>query len=347
MSTRVAISLPSGSGFGWGVCGDSLREHLPSYFERQVQDGTPLVVEQPMIHAVQGTNMMPLSMTEWSSRRNVGLCFIEESELVRHFIPNAKRFFDHLCAGSSWCEEMLRDAGLKNVSTSIQGVDANFFCPATTSSAQRKFTIFSGGKAEWRKGTDVAMKLIGVMMQRHKDVHAVGNWHNPWEHSLNTMKWERGILGALTDAGVDFKRLSGPIDKSIKHTDTLQMYRQCDVGVFPNRVEGGTNMVMCEFMSCGKPVVSTADHGHRDVIRAESVFTSCVSRSLVSVAHLGAELIPIARYWEPSFEDMLARLELAYQHRDQLQAEGMRNRQHVKQFTWQACADSLVEACKL
>lgn len=343
---RVAISLPTGDGFGWGVCGDHLREHLPSYFERTQSDGTPLVVDLPMIHAIQGTNMMPLSMNEWSSVKNVGLCFIEESELVRRYVPNALRYFDHVCAGSTWCADILREAGLKTVSVAIQGVDTAYFCPGDPPPPSDRFTIFSGGKAEWRKGTDIAIKAIGVMMQRHKDVYAVGAWHNPWKHTQDTLRWERGIIGALVDAKIDTRRLLGPIDKATSHRDTLALYRQCDVGLFPNRVEGGTNMVMCEFMACGKPVVATAEHGHLDVVRPDSWFSIKDADMRVSAHADGTSVIPIAKYWEADLDEVVEALEMAYRNRGIFELDGKWNRQHVSQFTWDGCAQSLLEACK-
>jgi len=41
--------------------------------------------------------------------------------------------------------------------------------------------------------------------------------------------------------------------------------RNTDFGVFPNRCEGGTNLVLMEYASCGRPVVANFHTGHRDV----------------------------------------------------------------------------------
>ncbi len=351
---NIAVSLPTGDGFGWGVCGDRLRREFHSFRERpeSARDGTPMVFTAPMLHAIQGTNMLPLSLTEWSSSRNIGLCFIEESELVKRFIPNARRYFDQICAGSTWNAHVLRDAGLNNVSVAIQGVDTDYFVPGEASRADR-FVIFSGGKMEWRKGTDIAMKAIGVMMQRHADVYAVAAWHNQWPHSLNTMqasqliKWDGSMDHAIDEAGIDRARLSGPVGDSVKHLDTLPLYQQCDIGLFPNRVEGGTNMVMCEFMACGKPVISMRQHGHADVIRRYGPFTLRFGdERITAVMGANSQVIPVAKYWEVGLEEVLAVLEAAYNRRDSLTDDGSRNRETVKQFTWSRCASTLLDACR-
>ena len=43
--------------------------------------------------------------------------------------------------------------------------------------------------------------------------------------------------------------------------------RRADVALFPNRCEGGTNLVAMEAAAVGVPVVLSANTGHLDVIR--------------------------------------------------------------------------------
>lgn len=309
-----------------------------------------MIFSEPMIQAIRGTSMLPVSMTEWSRTRNVGLCFIEESELVKRYIDNARRYFDHVCGGSTWNAQILRESGLESVSSSIQGVDIDYFKPGPDP-RNDVFYIFSGGKMEWRKGTDIAMKAIGIMMQRHSDVYAVTAWHNPWKQSLDTMaaspllKWDGDPLHAIDEAGIDRSRLLGPLSSSLSNANMLPLYQKCHVGVFPNRVEGGTNMVMCEFMACGKPVVAMRQHGHADVVR-ESRFNLRQTKELVSAKRLPTgELIPVARYWEPDVDEVVSTLEYAYKSREVARNEGLHNREAMKPFTWENTAKSLLKAC--
>ena len=45
------------------------------------------------------------------------------------------------------------------------------------------------------------------------------------------------------------------------------VYRECDVALFPNRAEGGTNLVAMECLACGVPTILSDNTGHRDLLR--------------------------------------------------------------------------------
>ena len=54
--------------------------------------------------------------------------------------------------------------------------------------------------------------------------------------------------------GLDAKRI-----KTYELVPSYQLrgiYGCTDIGIFPNRCEGGTNLVMMEYMACGKPVIA-------------------------------------------------------------------------------------------
>jgi len=46
-----------------------------------------------------------------------------------------------------------------------------------------------------------------------------------------------------------------------------RVYRNSDVGLFPNRCEGGANLVLMEYMACGKPVVTVDTTGQGGAAR--------------------------------------------------------------------------------
>ena len=45
------------------------------------------------------------------------------------------------------------------------------------------------------------------------------------------------------------------------------LLKQSDLAVFPNRCEGGTNLVAMEAIACGIPTVLSANSGHLDLMR--------------------------------------------------------------------------------
>jgi glycosyltransferase involved in cell wall biosynthesis len=50
------------------------------------------------------------------------------------------------------------------------------------------------------------------------------------------------------------------------------LLREVDCAVFPNRCEGGTNLVAMECMACGVPTILSANTGHLDLIQDDTVF---------------------------------------------------------------------------
>lgn len=356
----IALSLPVGDNHGWGICGSAIRRVLGegNYLDLSNQNPQisdyPVVTRLPMLHTIQGTNLLPSDLTRHSATRNVGLCFIEESELVKKYVPNGLRWFDHIITGSTWCTQVLLEAGLPNVSTALQGVDTQVFKPRTPADDEySNFVIFTGGKMEFRKGTDVAMKAIGIMMQEHGDVVAVAAWFNPWRESRATMaqsqviSWDGNLESTLTLAGIDRTRLLGPVDQPITHAEMAGLYYRSHIGLFPNRVEAGTNLVMSEFMACGKPVIAMCEHGHMDVVNPDSVFTLEKNDTRISAVKRGDLVQPVAKYWEPDLDEVVFNLEYAYQRWEM--GEGLwdaPNRARMLEMTWSGCVESILEACE-
>ena len=61
---------------------------------------------------------------------------------------------------------------------------------------------------------------------------------------------------------------------SIRNHQMARVLREVDVAVFPNRCEGGTNLVAMECMACGIPTILSNNTGHKDLVA-----DGCVHRS--------------------------------------------------------------------
>src|SRR5262249_4679545 len=103
-----------------------------------------------------------------------------------------------------------------------------------------------------------------------------------------------------------------------------------DVGLFPNRCEGGTNLVMMEYMACGKPVIASNSTGHRDILTDDNSLPLKALRS-VAVMHEGRRY---AMWDDPDLDETVQQLEWAYQHREALKPMGVAAGQHLARFTW-------------
>jgi glycosyltransferase involved in cell wall biosynthesis len=282
-------------------------------------------------------------------RPTVGYAVLEETCLTEAWLENGRRNYDMLAAGSSWCAQILQQQGLDNVVTVIQGIDPDLFFPRP----ERKllpdhFLVFSGGKLELRKGQDIVIRAYKVLQDRHADVVLTTAWHNTWERTWNTMaqspyiRFEPGpgesrdprsrIQKVLADNGIDLERVI--IVGRRPNQSMGRIYRNTDVGLFPNRCEGGTNLVLMEYMACGKPVIAAATTGHADIVNPRNALLIQPRGEITVLQDDG----PAAVWPAPDLDETIAHLEWAYQNRDKLASVGTCAGQDLAAFTWRRSA---------
>jgi glycosyltransferase involved in cell wall biosynthesis len=194
-------------------------------------------------------------VTDLAPGRN-GVIFFEKP-FSREAIRRAKEF-DVIVAGSTWNADLLKSYGCTNVVTSFQGVDTSIFCPSPAPPPRLfgdRFVIFSGGKAEPRKGQDLVLKAFRAFVSRHPDALLVTAWASPWQGLARGMDLD---MSGLEDKIIDIR--------SVPNWQMPAIYRACDVALFPNRSEGGTNLVAMEAIACGVPAIVSRNTGHIDLI---------------------------------------------------------------------------------
>jgi glycosyltransferase involved in cell wall biosynthesis len=299
-----------------------------------------------MFHlATGGASFLPFNREVWSWKRNVGYAFIEFPRQSVSFLPDARRYYDYIIAGSSWCEHELQTMGLTDVSHAIQGIDFGIFHPqpGVNPKDDGKFYIFSGGKAEYRKGTDIVIAAFKILSQKYRDMHLIAAWGNHWIDTMNSLSfskhikwvpsvgttWKQRIQANLTFSGIMNDRYT--LVDFVPNFEMAKIYRSCHLGVFPNRCEAGTNMVLTEAMACGLPVVATATTGHSDIINPGTAF--CYVESAEDENG----------FFDPNLDSLIAEIERAYQHRNRAEAIGVKGAQFVRQFTWERCAKDMLE----
>lgn len=236
----------------------------------------------------------------WGTR-NVGLLFAETNDWSERDLEALGRF-DAILAGSSWCGHAVEGAAarydrrLPPVDVFRQGIDPSLFFPPTavnlqTTEAPPRFKIFSGGKLEWRKGHDIVIEAFKRFkrIQPEARPQLVVAWVNPWQRSLATIHAAQYTHSApnitvqqerrsTTDIAHDALAIEEWLAANgIPATDVLSLptlphqalpgvLRQVDVALFPNRVEGGTNLVAMEAIASAVPTVLSANSGHLDLI---------------------------------------------------------------------------------
>lgn len=340
-----------GNTFGWGVCNRYLIAELSKLTEL-----TALTEKHPLWHAqdLPGTYFTPLGNHELvptapgRGRRNLGYTFFEMEPNTRS-IENARRF-DVIFGGSSWCVERMKAHGIENAVPLVQGVDGQIFHPRTFPRNDGRFAIFSGGKLELRKGQDLVLRAFAILHRKYSDLVLVTAWFNHWPEGMATMRHSRHIrfepvAGSWTEQMNHLYRLNGVDPRRVITLPLLgqqgmaDVYNQTDVGVFPNRCEGGTNLVLMEYMACGRPAIVANGTGHRDIVTEVNALRL---QQLRPLNYEGAGKEIISRWVEPSLDEIIARLEFAYQNRDAAAKLGARGAEDMKHWTWERAARTVL-----
>jgi glycosyltransferase involved in cell wall biosynthesis len=283
-------------------------------------------------------------------RQNFGYTFFE-NELTPHSLENAKRY-DLILGGSSWCRDRLVERGISNCGVLIQGIDPNLFYPFEEQREEsERFVVFSGGKFELRKGQDLVLKAVKILQDKYPDIWLVNCWYNIWPESMRLMthsphirfqihpgSWQDLMGRTYAANGLDPERI---VTCDLMPPDLQrELYRNTDIGVFPNRCEGGTNLVLMEYMACAKPVIASHTSGHTDVVNEENALLLKQQRDYTIV---DPDRKPFARWQESSVDELVAQIEHAYHHRDDTRRRGQKAGKDMQGFTWKRSAERLIE----
>jgi glycosyltransferase involved in cell wall biosynthesis len=345
-----------GAGFGWGVCNERLFQELQQRIAVEfIPLGGPLWKNQrlpgPLYNPIHNEMMQPLSPAK--GRKNYGYTFFENL-LTADSLKNS-RYFDFIFAGSTWNVELLRAAGIGPVALLLQGVNHQIFSPGPERPNDDRFYIFSGGKFELRKGQDLVLRAFQILQQRHADVVLITAWYNHWPGSVETMRsspyikftsqagsWPAFIAELCTINGIDPSGVRAlPL---LSHEKLASIYRKTHVGVFPNRCEGGTNLVLMEYMACGKPAIAGNWTGHTDVVTENN---AVLLQDKTEFSVQDHDRASVALWYDVSLEELVEKLEWAYHHRDVLEEKGRQAAADMQSFTWGRAAETLLQHIEL
>jgi glycosyltransferase involved in cell wall biosynthesis len=278
-----------------------------------------------------------------AGERTVGVTFFQDPKLTREAVERA-RAYPVMVTGSSWNAEVLRAYDVPGVRVILQGIDPTLFHPAPrTGLYPDRFLVFSGGKLERRKGQDIVMAAFARFAQRHADALLVTAWDSPWPGAARDLDASGLAAPTVWNAGgerVDVRgwaQANGVAPGQVVDLGAVPnallppVQREMDVALFPNRAEGGTNLVAMEAMACGVPAILSRNTGHLDLIAAGNCLTLDTQRPLAgSEAGWG----DVAGWGESDVEEAVAALERAYQDRDAARAVGARGAATLARLTW-------------
>jgi len=300
----------------------------------------------PVLQAITDETLQPW-LINLKSNFTVGYTFFEMNVLSAQNVRTGRDYFDVIATGSTWCTAVLKNHGLDKVTTIIQGIDPQLFNPAHAEKEifKDRFVVFSGGKFELRKGLDIVIKAYKVLQDRHPDVMLINAWYNPWPFSMQTMAtspyikcsitgtdYIQAIDKILTDNDIDLSRVITVMPR--QNAQMARLYKNTDVGLFPNRCEGGTNLVLMEYMACGKPVIASFSSGHRDILTPSNSILIKTMKPL----NIKSKGVLQAVWDDPDLDETIDHLEAAYQNRDTLKLIGEQAGADLEQLTWKNTA---------
>ncbi len=280
----------------------------------------------------------------------IGVVFIEHATLS----PEAHQRANEMAliiAGSRWNEQVLRANNICATTTVPQGVDTALFHPGPrTGQFRDRFVIFSGGKLEFRKGQDLVVRAFNAFHQRHPEALLITAWGNNWE-------WRDGVMEQLSNTAPMQPGPDGQVDTArwavdngvpshaliaLGRTPNIAMahvLREVDVAVFPNRCEGGTNLVAMECMASGVPVILSANTGHLDLLEPGGTALSLDHQDPVNYPDAD-----IAGWGESSVDEILDRLEQVWTDRQAARIIADRAANFMATMTWKHQTDRLMRA---
>ncbi|MBF0108371.1 MAG: glycosyltransferase family 4 protein [Magnetococcales bacterium] len=277
----------------------------------------------------------------------VGITFFETARIEPGNIEQA-RHCRRIIVGSRWNERVLREKyGLDNVHYVMQGVETTQFHPSGRRGLLKdRFVIFSGGKLEFRKGQDLVVETFRRFHARHPEAFLLTAWSNRWVDPSSRFP-ERWIEGFPEEGTTGLERWMGQnlpvgsfLDVGLVANPRMpEVLREVDVALFPNRCEGGTNLVAMECMAMAIPVILSANTGHLDladedrclILRQQSPVVSPVTGEFME------------DWGESSVEEAVAALERVFDDTEGAARRGGAGHRFMNDFPWSRQCDRVID----
>ena len=297
------------------------------------------MTSQDIYLSTLGNSNTPAAKREF---RNIGIIFSEGNPPLDEEIQKLKDY-EFLIAGSSWNASLLSGRGIET-HTIVQGIDLDLFKPLPKRHLKDKFVVFSGGKLEYRKGQDIVLKAFSKLASRHDDAVLLTAWRSPLETQFAQTINESDLcepfrLSDSVGRSIDewIVRNGIKLDQVISIDATPnrlmpEIFREVDLAVFPNRCEGGTNLVAMEALAFGLPCLISKNTGHLDIIKGENCLPLTQQRPINKQGCID--------WGESSVDEIVDLMEEAYQGRNKINP--MLARESMVPHSWENAINSML-----
>lgn len=336
----IYTCLPSGNMHGWGIAGTHIRAELSKICEtRDVSDTKAATVfDGALLTAISGVEGLPMNDNISTTGKYVGCGFCEDPNGAAKYLDNWNKY-DVVVCGSSWMKKEMDRIGVKNTAVALQGVDYDIFKPSEVKPKKSPFVVLVVGKAELRKGTDIAIAALAQFMAKHEDsraIFAIGNFWPSVMHGLERSDyiryervsddWAEQMTSVFLANGVPIDRILVP--ELMNHDLMVDLYHSAHIGLFCSRTEAGNNMCLTEAVASGLPVIATRCTGHSDIVEP-------CRQSWFDISDSPAETVDV----------IVSHMEYCKKHQSETWDMGLEGAALIRNLIgWDRCATALLEA---
>lgn len=327
-------------------------QSLAPFLRQLASAGQSITLHFPILHALLN-NFVTGNPAINFGERDVGSIFLEDCRFTHAGITRGRRL-RRIIAGSHWNAAILRDMGFSDVVLCHQGVDRRHFHPGPrgTLFGSDRFVVFSGGQLHLRKAQDIVLAAFAAFHQRHPDSLLVTNWHSHWPGTADSLvnspfaqsvpdfaggRWDFTGWAARNGVPSDAFQDIGVVPNH----QLASVLRSADVGLFPNRCEGGTNLMAMECLAVGMPVILSNNTGQADLLTENSAAYALSRQKPVDpqIWHWNME-----GWGESSIEEIVEQLEQVYSRREEAAARGLAGAEMMRSWDWADKADAIIDA---
>ncbi len=281
----------------------------------------------------------------------VGCAAIEHTTFTPE-ATNYARNYDMMIAISKWNEEFLKSLDVAPVHLCHQGIDTSLFMPGPkTGLWNDRFIVFSGGKFEFRKGQDIVVTAFKRFHAKHPEALLVTCWQNllnldpkPFEMAGHCTKLPNLIPNQGLQIAPWLLGQGLPVGSFVELPYTPNMLmptvlRECDAAIFPNRGEGGTNLVAMEAMACGVPTYVSNNTGQKDLVE----MLGCPAFKSQKEVQVPSNHASVQDWGETDVDEVVEALETMYTNHKDARKKAADIAEKIKAWDWSPLNEKLLD----
>ena len=276
---------------------------------------------------------------------------------IEHLVctPHGRKIaanYDMFIAISKWNADYLKSLDVGPVHLCYQGIDPMLFHPAEGSGLYRnRFVVFSGGKFEHRKAQDIVVAAFKIFHAKHPEALLVTCWQNlnaldPAPFALaghcDTVPQPASPYGLQVTPWLLQQGLPADSFVDLPFTHNILMptvLHDCDMAIFPNRCEGGTNLVAMEAMACGVPTYVAYNTGQKDLVD----LIGCGAFRTQKTVQPSFSMQSVQDWGETDLDEVVAAMEYVYTHTQQSRRDAAVVAEKVKEWNWSFLNEKLLQ----